>query len=188
MCIRDSANSGELLMRKNEVQYEAPQSSTVNVKGNVFTSNPYNPTSDENLVDLRATNGNANYYSDASGNFNFPANNGSANYFLEGNFAEVRTNSYVQNFNSSLNNPLVTFDNSNSTIQERTAFYAVNKIHTHLKNTFPTFTGLDISMETNDDEQRSCNAYFDGISINFYAEGGGCHATAKIVVVVYHEY
>ena len=68
LCYVD-ANSGELLMRKNEVQYEAPQSSTVNVKGNVFTSNPYNPTSDENLVDLRATNGNANYYSDASGNY-----------------------------------------------------------------------------------------------------------------------
>ena len=43
-------------------------------------------------------------------------------------------------------------------------------------------------METNVDEQGSCNAYFDGSSINFYAEGGGCHATAKIVDVVYHEY
>ena len=187
LCYVD-ANSGELLMRKNKVVYEAPQPSTVNIKGNVFTSHPYNPTSDQNLVDLRATNSNSNYFSDASGNFNFPANNGSANYFLEGNFAEVRTNSYVQNFNSSLNNSFVTFDNSNSTIQERTAFYAVNKIHSHLKNTFPSFTGLDISMETNVDEQGSCNAYFDGSSINFYAEGGGCHATAKIVDVVYHEY
>ena len=187
LCYVD-ANSGELLMRKNMVQYEAPPSAIVNIKGNVFTSNPYNPSSDEDLVDLRATNSNSNYYSDAVGNFNFPTNNGSANYYLEGNFAEVRTNAYVPNFTSSLNNSSVTFDNINSTIQERTAFYAVNKIHSHLKNTFPTFTGLDISMETNVDEQGSCNAFFDGTSINFYAEGGGCHATAKIVDVVYHEY
>ena len=43
-------------------------------------------------------------------------------------------------------------------------------------------------MQTNIDVTGSCNAYYDGSSINFYAQGGGCHATANLPDVVYHEY
>ena len=42
-------------------------------------------------------------------------------------------------------------------------------------------------MGTNVDVAGSCNAYYDG-EINFFAEGNGCNATAKIPDVVYHEY
>ena len=59
------------------------------------------------------------------------------------------------------------FDNSNSTIQERTAYQAVNNIHDHLKSYFQLFTGLDMHYETNIDDAGSCNAYYDGNSINF---------------------
>jgi hypothetical protein len=57
-----------------------------------------------------------------------------------------------------------------------------------MKTVFPAFTGLDSPLETNVDEVGSCNAFFAGTSINFYAEGGGCQATAKIPDVAYHEY
>ena len=60
-------------------------------------------------------------------------------------------------------------------MQERTAYQAVNNIHDHLKVVFPNYTGLDTPIETNIDEAGSCNAFFNGNSINFYAEGGGCH-------------
>ena len=73
-------------------------------------------------------------------------------------------------------------------MQERTAYWAVNEIHDHMKNIFPTFTGLDFPMETNIDETGSCNAFYTAGTINFYEQGGGCHATAKIPDVVYHEY
>ena len=53
---------------------------------------------------------------------------------------------------------------------------------------FPNFTGLDNPMETNIDEAGSCNAFYNGSSINFYAAGGGCNATGNIADVVYHEY
>ena len=67
-------------------------------------------------------------------------------------------------------------------------YWAVNEIHDHLKTVFPTYTGLDNPMQTNIDVTGSCNAYYDGSSINFYAQGGGCHATANLPDVVYHEY
>ena len=180
------ANSGELLMRINSVFYEAPPQATVHVEGEVYTTHPYNTTSVEDLVDLRVQKNGTNYYTDNFGNVTVPGS-GNAIFSLEGLFTEVQTNNNVPSFSSQLSNTNVTFDNTNSTIQERTAFYAVNKIHSHLKSVFPTFTGLDYAIETNIDVQGSCNAYYDG-TINFYAEGNGCNATAKITDVVYHEY
>ena len=133
------ANNGTLLMRNNKVLYEAPPSSAVvNVQGEVYTTNPFNPSSIEKMINLRANYSGSNYYTDNSGNVNIPSNFGSVSYFLDGQYAEVRTNSYVPNFTSSTSNSNVSFDNSNSTIQERTAYHAVNEIHAHLKAFFQT--------------------------------------------------
>jgi hypothetical protein len=180
------ANNGDLLMRMNTVLYEAPPQANIHVEGEVYSTHPFNPSSVENLINLRVQKGGGNYYTDSLGNVNVPGS-GSATFSLEGLFAEVQTNGAIPSFNSQLSNANVSFDNSNSTIQERTAFYSVNKIHDHLKSVFPTFTGLDYALETNIDVQGSCNAYYDG-TINFFAEGNGCNATAKIPDVVYHEY
>ena len=180
------ANNGDLLMRMNTVLYEAPPQANIHVEGEVYSTHPFNPSSVENLINLRVQKGGGNYYTDSLGNVNVPGS-GNATFSLEGLFAEVQTNGSVPTFNSQLSNTNVSFDNSNSTIQERTAFYSVNKIHDHLKSVFPTFTGLDYALETNIDVQGSCNAYYDG-TINFFAEGNGCNATAKIPDVVYHEY
>ena len=180
------ANSGELLMRINSVFYEAPPQATVHVEGEVYTTHPFNPSSVEDFINLRVQKNGSNYYTDNLGNVTVPGS-GNAIFSLEGLFAEVQTNNNTPSFSSQLSNTNVTFDNTNTTIQERTAFYAVNKIHDHLKSVFPTFTGLDYAIETNIDVQGSCNAYYNG-TINFYAEGNGCNATAKIPDVVYHEY
>ncbi|MDA0682244.1 MAG: hypothetical protein O2781_02710, partial [Bacteroidetes bacterium] len=131
-----------------------------------------------------------NYYTDNNGDVVLPMNIGTqVRYKLEGLYADVQTaGSTADIFQNLAATNSIVFDNSNSTIQERTAYQAVNNIHDHLKVVFPTFTGLDSPMETNIDETGSCNAFFDGSSVNFYAQGGGCHATAKIADVVYHEY
>ena len=192
-----SATTGELLMRKNTVLYEAPAPIT-HVEGELYTTHPYNPATVEDLVNLKIENNNngSTYYTDNNGNVNINANLGtSLTYKLEGLYAQVQTNNNVPEFTQALNTSgNVSFDNSNSTIQERTAYRAVNVIHTHLKSVFPTFTALDIPLETNLDEAGTCNAYYSGNSINFYAEGLSangtdyCENTGKISDVVYHEY
>jgi hypothetical protein len=182
-------------MRKNEVMYESPPITT-NVSGDVYTTNPYNPASSESFKYLKAIDqsSNTNYYTDVNGDVDFGtvASGTSIRYKLEGLYADVQTNNNTPEIFANLgttNN--IIFDNTNSTIQERTAYYAVNMIHNHLKSVFPAFTGLDSPLETNVDEAGSCNAFFSGgfsPSINFYAEGNGCQATAKIPDVAYHEY
>ncbi len=186
------AHTGELLMRKNEVMYEAPPITT-NVSGDVYTTHPYNPASSEKFKYLKANDqaANINYYTDANGDVDFGivASGTSIRYKLEGLYADVQTNNNTPDIYSNLGaTNTIVFDNTNSTIQERTAYYAVNMIHDHMKTVFPAFTGLDSPLETNVDEVGSCNAFFAGTSINFYAEGGGCQATAKIPDVAYHEY
>jgi len=189
------AHTGELLMRKNEVMYEAPPITT-NVSGDVYTTNPYNPASSEKFKYLKAIDqsSSTNYYTDVNGDVDFGtvASGTSIRYKLEGLYADVQTNNNTPEISSNLGatNSII-FDNNISTIQERTAYYAVNMIHDHLKTVFPSFTGLDYPLTTNVDEAGSCNAFFSGgssPSINFYAEGNGCQATANIPDVAYHEY
>lgn len=186
------AHNGELLMRKNTILYEAPQVATSTVSGDVYTTNPYDPAIIENFKYLKAIDQSSNtlYYTDNNGEVVLPMNIGTqVRYKLEGLYANVETNASTPDiFQNLATSNSVVFDNSNSTIQERSAYQAVNNIHDHLKTVFPAFNGLDNPMETNIDVAGSCNAFFDGSSINFYAEGGGCHNTAKIVDVVYHEY
>ncbi len=186
------AHNGELLMRKNTVMYEAPPTGTATVSGQVYPSNPYDPPVTQNFRYLKAIDQstNTNYYTDNNGDVVLPMNIGTqVRYKLEGLYANVETNGSTPDIfqNLAATNAII-FDNSNSTMQERTAYQAVNNIYDHFKVVFPTYTGLDYPMQTNIDEVGSCNAFFNGSSINFYAEGGGCHATAKISDVVYHEY
>ena len=191
LCYVD-ANTGQLLMRKNMVMYEAPPSGTATVSGEIYTSNPYNGSSIEKFKYLKAIdqNTNINYFTDNNGEVFLPAALGTViRYKLEGEYANVETNGTTADIFENLSSTnLINFDNSNSTIQERTAYWAVNEIHDHMKFYFPTYTGLDNPMQTNIDVSGSCNAYFDGSSINFYEQGGGCHATANLPDVVYHEY
>ncbi len=186
------AHDGTLLMRKNTVMYEAPLNGTATVSGAVYPTNPYDPAITQNFKYLKAIDqsSNTNYYTDNNGDVVLPMNIGTqVRYKLEGLYADVQTAGTTPDIlqNLATNNAIV-FNNSNSSIQERSAYKAVNNIHDHLKIVFPNYTGLDSPMPTNIDATGSCNAFFDGSSINFYAEGGGCHATAKIADVVYHEY
>ena len=188
LCYVD-ANTGVLLMRKNTILYETPPPATVHVESNVYVTQPYNPTSVENLVNMRVLVNGTNFYTDSNGDLTLSANVGSNVYYsLEGLWSKIETGGVTPSINSTLsatNN--VSFDND-ATSQELSAYYHVNIVHDYMKTIFPTFTSLDFAMPTNVDVSGSCNAFYGGGTINFYAEGGGCNSMAKIGDVVYHEY
>ncbi|MBK8366850.1 MAG: hypothetical protein IPL10_05380 [Bacteroidetes bacterium] len=78
--------------------------------------------------------------------------------------------------------------NANANIRELSAYYHVNIIHDYMKTKFPSFTDMDNALITNVDVAGTCNAFYNGVSINFYALGGGCNSLAQVGDVVYHEY
>ncbi|HIE73249.1 MAG TPA: hypothetical protein EYQ06_03075, partial [Flavobacteriales bacterium] len=188
LCLVD-ANTGELLMRKNTILYETPPPATVHVESNVYAVQPYIPTTVKDLINLRVHVNGTSYYTDQNGDLSLSANVGSNVYYgLEGRWSKVETGGTTPGINTTLgatNN--ISFDND-ATSQERSAYYHVNVVHDYMKTIFPTFTGLDFAMTTNVDVSGSCNAFYGGGSINFYAEGNDCHSMAKIGDVVYHEY
>ena len=80
---------------------------------------------------------------------------------------------------------------SDANINEISAYHSVNVIHDYMKIYLPGFTGLDNQLTTNVDiNEQTCNAFWDGSSINFYVDNnsGQCVALSKVADVVFHEY
>lgn len=185
------AASGEVISRKNLVSHiqPTPVGSDVNVEGTLYTTHSYNPSTVNPLVNLKVTQGGNTFYTDGSGNIS-GLTTGNAVFSLEGLWSKVITGSTTPSFTASLvdgaNN--ITFDND-ANIRERSAYYHVNIVHDYMKTFYPSFTSMDNALPTNVDiTTDNCNAFYDGTSINFYAEANGCLSFATIGDVVYHEY
>jgi hypothetical protein len=81
------------------------------------------------------------------------------------------------------------WNDSNSRASERDAYYHALIAHQTIKELDPTFTGVDYQMPvTVDIFDRDCNAFWDGLGINFFGQSMRCVNTARIADVVYHEY
>ncbi len=190
------AENGEVLYRDNQVKFHAPPAPPppapmeVDVTATIYPTYSYNPTATGLLANMRIRINNVNYYTDSNGHLTTgitTATNGQ--FFLDGLWADVETNNITPSFTTALaaGPNAETFDND-ANIKELTAFYHVNVIHDFVKQEIPTFTGMDFSLTTNVDVSGTCNAFYNGSSINFYAPGGGCLSYATVADVVYHEY
>jgi len=74
-------------------------------------------------------------------------------------------------------------------VKELSAYRSVQRIHDWHKQWMIDFDGMDFQLTTNIDVAGgTCNAFYDGASINFYDIGGGCNATSLVADVCYHEY
>src|SRR4029077_20548933 len=70
----------------------------------------------------------------------------------------------------------------------RNAYYQASAAHAYIKALDPGFVGLDYRVPCIINIPATCNAYWDGSSINFFRYGGGCPNTATIADVIFHEY
>jgi Zn-dependent metalloprotease len=186
------ASSGEILYRQNMVKHI-----TATAKGYMLPSNVWSPAVQVTLPHIQfVTSNNTTYFADSLGNFNFPgttAVNGKLN--LRGKWCDVED--FTGNVTPSLNNltinngDVIDFDSVNAAgVNKTNMYYHVTKVHDFMKSkTDPTFNDLDYPLPTIVDRtDGDCNAFYNGSSINFYASGNGCNATASIGDVAYHEY
>jgi hypothetical protein len=77
---------------------------------------------------------------------------------------------------------------SRSTPEERDVFRAVNTTNRFVATVFPDLGWLARPLVANVNHKRTCNAYWNGSSINFFAAGSGCNNTGRIFDVVAHEW
>lgn len=187
------AVTGKLLYRTNNVK----ETFEVTVNGSVIKDNAnMTATSLEPMQELRIRMNGTNYNADASGFLSVASLNApqTATLSLRGPWANVVTNG--GNTNPSANN---TFNTSGTTYtfpavtsaddRHINAYYHVNVIHELMKNHMPSFTGMDNPLTTNVDiQQNTCNAYYNGNSINFFAPNSSCRGFSEIADIIYHEY
>jgi len=199
------AHSGQLWYRANEVfdHHSCTQGhdnasvggqdigADVQVSANVLANGPLQATQVRPLPNIRLTVNGSFVFADEDGAYatGIPGPT-SIIAQLRGRWSNVNTNNVTPSLTVALQegaNAVVVDGLGN--IRERTAYWAVDQIHGHMKNTLPAFTGMDIALPTNIDlTGGNCNAFYDGSSINFYAEGNGCRSLATVPDVVYHEY
>lgn len=183
------ANSGEILYRANKIHHVAANTD-VNVTGTLHLTHPYDPATVEPLQNLKVVESGTTYYTDDTGYLGL--NNSSATtatFSLEGRWVKVETFNNTPSWTVSLNpgsNP-INID-GNTDLKQRTTYNSINDVHDYMKSKYPSFTGLDYPLTANVDVAGSCNAFYDGSSVNFFAAGGGCNATSLVVDVCYHEY
>ena len=140
-------------------------------------------------------------FADANGDFSIP-HSGSSNVtvrsYLRGTFFEVFDESaggstpFIDlvvsppgpaNFT---HNPT----NGNETATANVnAYYESNRVRDYVLSYEPNYPVIanQASFNVNTNINSSCNAFYDGSSINFYTSGGGCNNTS-FSDVVYHEY
>jgi hypothetical protein len=82
----------------------------------------------------------------------------------------------------------IDWNDGNSQVDERDVWLHANRIHDWLKEIDPGMTQADYSMLARVSINDACNAYWDGYSINFYRQNGGCANTGRLGDVIYHEY
>jgi hypothetical protein len=194
-CLVD-AHTGQLWYRSNEVVScdhgeDDDAGADVQMNATAYTGSPFDAPMVQGLPDIDVTVGGNLFQTDATGSLLSGVTGPvTAQYQLRGRWANVSTNGVTPSFTGTLNegSNTVSFD-ANANIRERSAYIYTNQIHAHAKQVLPSFTGMDFSLTTRIDlTTDNCNAFYDGSSINFYAEGNNCRSLATINDVVYHEY
>ncbi len=67
-------------------------------------------------------------------------------------------------------------------------FFHTNKIIQRAKGIIPSVTWLDQQLVANANLSSTCNAHWDGTTVNFYSAGADCGNTGLISDVMYHEW
>ncbi|HSK81774.1 MAG TPA: fibronectin type III domain-containing protein [Thermoanaerobaculia bacterium] len=75
-----------------------------------------------------------------------------------------------------------------NTHSARTQFYHVNRAKEAARGWLPGNTWLTQQLTANVNINQTCNAFWNGSTINFYRSGGGCGNTGEIEGVSLHEY
>jgi hypothetical protein len=185
------ANDGRVWARENRTKYVT---ATGNVSGAILPytyTDPFVTANMKHAVVWRAAD---STYADANGNFSLANSTpGESLYtafrspYLEILNAQGRV-SYLGGVVPPSGPINFSWTPSTSDTAERNLFYQALQAHDYTKVYDPAFTGMDYRVPGTINIAATCNAYWDGFGINFYAFGGSCPNTADIADVIFHEY
>ena len=80
------------------------------------------------------------------------------------------------------------FGGAGNTHASRSGFYELNRIKEMARSHLPSNTWLQGRLTANMNIDDTCNAFWNGSTVNFYRSGGGCANTGEIAAVFDHEW
>ncbi len=80
------------------------------------------------------------------------------------------------------------FGGPGNTHSSRSGFYELNRIAEMARSHLPSNGWLQNRLTANMNINLSCNAFWNGSTVNFYRSGGGCSNTGEIAAVFDHEW
>jgi subtilisin-like proprotein convertase family protein len=182
------ANSGKVLEKYGSILTLTGELSGL-VHPRLYTE-PYQKYTFENAY-VRY-NENQNFITDSNGKFALDANPIELiQTDFNGQFFKVRndsgnnaTNKIDVNSRSYID---LSWDDTNSTPAERDTFYHLNKVRDWAMK-YIDVSWFNETVRANVNIAKSCNAFWDGFSVNFFQANEECGNTGEIADVVYHEW
>ncbi|MDP2360225.1 MAG: hypothetical protein Q8O14_05680 [bacterium] len=183
--------TGEILWAWNEVRHVTLQG---RVRGRVEEQQPSDPELPLPMPHLRLVANGVEFHTDSTGHFSVDVTGGGP-WDLEGqcfgHFADVQRMdgpdaAFTLQMTATEQDLLIELDQAQ--IEELDAYHHTTRVHDFITGMDPSFTWLNEPLPVRVNINQTCNAYWDGSSINFFREGGGCPNTARVAGVVYHEY
>jgi len=138
-----------------------------------------------------------NNFTDGAGIFNYTS--GTVTTTLAGRYVRISDNcGAISNSSTSGNLNLggtngqhdctTAGGSAGNTAASRTAFYELNRIAELARGWLPTNTWLQNQLTANVNINLTCNAFWNGSTVNFYRSGGGCRNTGELAGVFDHEW
>ena len=167
------------------------------VTGGIYPTTNTDPEVVVGLPSANVTNGTVKV-TDASGNYTYGS--GTATSTLNGKYIRMADScgsislssgspgnlSFGSSGGTDCTTPGV--GGAGNTHASRSGFYHLTNINRKAATFLPTNTWLSGTLTANMNINQTCNAFWNGSTVNFYRSGGGCSNTGEIAAVFLHEW
>jgi len=188
--VRVDAKSGQVVQLDNLTYY-------ANVSGGIYPRTNTDPEVVVGFPSVNVTNGSVKV-TDSAGNYTYGG--GTATSTLNGKYFNMSDKCGAISLSNSTTGDLA-FGTSGgtdcttpgaggvgNTHATRTGFYHLTNINRKAATFLPANAWLNGTVTANMNVNATCNAFWDGSTVNFYRSGGGCSNTGEIAAVFLHEW
>lgn len=167
------------------------------VKGGVYPDSNADPEITLPMPFAKVTNGSAKT-TDIDGHYDYTG--GTASTSLDGKYFRMSDNCGAISLSNTTDGNLDLGSSGGTdcttpgiggpgnTHASRTGFYHLTLINQTAQTYYPSNTWLQSKVTANMNINDTCNAYWNGFSLNFFKSGGGCSNTGELAGVFLHEW
>jgi len=184
------AHNGEILSFSDDNKYGS-------ATGGIYPVSPLDTEVVKPFAYLTVTNGTTKY-TDIGGNYTFAT--GTASAALTGKYVKVSDSCGTSSLSTSTSPGDLAFSKSTgtdcttpgvggagNTHAARSGYYHLTNWKVKAQTWLPSNTWLQGQLTDNVNLNQTCNAYWNGTSVNMFKSGGGCRNSGELPTVVLHE-